>query len=163
MEGQILSAHIILICRPQLPGLHFGPRDKWRTFQMTGGGQPQPVIPLIATHSSVAFLAGISPAAPHTVFWVCPHNSTHKHTLTVDTHSASHTLLVCICVEPKSWSLHPASFVCPQLFRPVACIVLPGSLPEALWPESSSLIGPKRDREKFFFCCSFCAHQGAFF
>lgn len=50
----------------------------------------------------------------------------------------------------KSQSPRPASFVCPQLFRPVACIVLPGSLPGALWLKTSSLIGPERDREELF-------------
>lgn len=64
LDGRILSAYIIRIGRTESVGRCLGPRDKWRTFQMTGAGQPRPVIPLIATHSSAAFLAAISPGAP---------------------------------------------------------------------------------------------------
>lgn len=64
LDGRILSAYIIRIGRTESVGRCLRPRDKWRTFQMTGAGQPRPVIPLIATHSSAAFLAAISPGAP---------------------------------------------------------------------------------------------------
>ena len=68
---------------------------------MTGAGQPRPVIPLIATHSAVAFLAGISPVASHTVFGsvpemimghiACPsHTHTHTHTHTHRDKELSH-------------------------------------------------------------------------
>lgn len=40
LDGQILSAYIIRIRRAELVGQCLGPRDKWRTFQMTGAGQP---------------------------------------------------------------------------------------------------------------------------
>lgn len=64
LDGRILSAYIIRIGRAESVGRCLGPRDKWRSFQMTDAGQPRPVIPLIATHSSAAFLAAISPGAP---------------------------------------------------------------------------------------------------
>lgn len=72
--------------------------------------------------------------------------------------SIMHTALVWLCVKcSKSLSPRPASFVCPQLFRPGARIVLLGSLPEALWPETLSLIGPERHREELFLLCLVCS------
>lgn len=173
LDGPTLSDYIILICQAELVGQCLGPRDKWRTFQMTGAGQPQPVIPLIATHSSAAFLAAVPPGAPQSVFEFVPimvmghmpplphaHARTPTH-IQIDILALSlhhtYTALLWLCVKcSKSQSPRPASFVCPQLFRPGACIVLPGSLPEALWPETSSLIGPQRDRGELFLLCLVC-------
>lgn len=111
LDGWILSAYIILICRVELVGQCLGPRDKWRTFQMTGAGQPRPVIPLIATHSSAAFLAAISPGAPFCL-WVCPHNGNGTHAFSSHTPaviSHKHTLLGTHPVSPSHTHTHTDS------------------------------------------------------
>lgn len=126
---------------------------------MAGAGQTRPIIPLIATHFSLAFLAPLSPRPlKHLCVCVCAsfvlHKyssvQSHKHTLLYTNTATQQLLKQTQCKCSTSQSPRPASFVCPQLFRPVACIVLPGSLPGALWLQTSSLIGPERDREGLF-------------
>lgn len=160
LDGQILSAYIILICPgwigwPSVSGPDIsGELSRWLTQDNPDPSSHWlPHTPLLAFWQQ--FLQG-----PPFCLWVCPHNGdgTHASSSITHTHSHTDTVLVWLCVKcSKSQSPRPASFVCPQLFRPGACIVLPGSLPEALWPETSSLIGPERDREELFLLWLLCS------
>lgn len=125
-----------------------------------------PLITHWLPHSCCLFGSGFS-RDPTFCLWDCPHyGDGTRHLTHTHTHTRSLSLFPSHMHSEKAWLCDrcsksrlpdPASFVCPQLFRPGACIVLAGSLPAALWPEPCLLMGPERewDRggERGYFCC----------